>query len=46
MQEHFGENVTEFTTVRHTVVKYVDNSNSIIRFEDPDEDNHYIGRYF
>ena len=32
--------------VDHTVVNFVDNSNSLMSFEDPSHANHYIDRYF
>ena len=40
------ENVVEYNSAEHAIINSVDNSNSVINFNDADEINFILERYF
>ena len=45
-QKNMKENPTKYDNVEHATINFVDDSNSIITFNDSDEINYYLDRYF
>ena len=46
MEERLGVKKENYSGITHTVVNFVDDSNSFLSFDDPDDANHYLNRYF
>ena len=46
MEEKLGIKVRKFNNIRHTVVNFVDDSNSLVCFTNPEEANEFIETYF
>ena len=46
MERNLKERVTNYTNVKHETINFIDDSSSIIEFEDPSEANFYLDRFF
>ena len=46
MKELTGEDPINFQEIKHGVINFVDDSNSVISFENAREANKYLDRYF
>ena len=46
MKEKLGLEMPEFETISHTVASFVDDSNSLMSFSNPQEANPYLNLYF
>ena len=45
VEKNLEEDVTKFNKIEHTTKNFIDNSNSIIEFDDPTDANYYLDRY-
>ena len=44
--KNLKEDITKYNDIEHNTINFVDDSNSVVAFSDPDEINHYLDRFF
>ena len=42
MQDYMKNSVTNYNKVTHVKINYIDNSNNVIGFKEPDDDIYYV----